>query len=74
MCKTTEMNTDKIIGLNVHVTGHITSYLAYLKTIVLLIMLIQFHPLIIIIIITGTIYIAPCAWALPKTRALLHTN
>ena len=30
--------------------------------------------IIIIIIITGTIYIAPSAWALPKTRALLHTN
>ena len=29
---------------------------------------------IIIIIITGTIYIAPYAWTLPKTRALLHTN
>ena len=30
--------------------------------------------LIILIIITGTIYIAPYAWALLKTRALLHTN
>ena len=26
----------------------------------------------IIIIITGTIYKAPYAWAIPKTRALLH--
>ena len=28
--------------------------------------------IIVIIIITGTIYKAPYAWAIPKPRALLH--